>query len=227
MSPTSLSQATVDTLINIWENFLSGLASVIPAIIVFTIGWFVAVIIGSTIAKVLKQVKFNSLVEKGGWKRAMDRAEVNINPSEFIGGIVKWVIIITFLMVSVEMLGSVQFANFLGDILAYIPNVLVALLIFVVTVVVVDILSKIVKTTVEKSGIKHTNFATALVRWSIWIFAGLIILEQLGIAESFMQILFSGVVATLAIALGLSFGLGGKNVAQELLEKLKRQLADR
>ncbi|SRR6056297_34464 len=227
MSPTSLSQATVSTLIEIWEGFLSSLASIIPAIFVFTIGWFAAVIIGSTIAKILKKVKFNSLLEKGGWKRAMNRAEININPSEFIGGIIKWVIIIIFLMVSVEMLGSVQFANFLKEILAYIPNVLVALLIFVVTVVVVDILTKLVKTTVEKSGIEHANYATALVRWSVWIFAGLIILEQLGIAESFMQILFSGLVATLAIALGLSFGLGGKDVAQELLEKLKRQLEGR
>lgn len=227
MSPTNLSQATVDTLIQIWENFLSSLASVIPAVIVFTIGWFVAVIIGSTIAKILKQVKFNNLLEKGGWKKAMDRAEVNIDPAEFIGGIIKWVIVITFLMVSVEMLGSVQFANFLREILAYIPNVLIALLIFIVTVVVVDILTKLVKTSVEKSGVKYTNYATVLVRWSLWTFAIIIILEQLGIAESFMQILFSGVIATLTISLGLAFGLGGKDVARELLEKVKNQVTER
>ena len=96
-------------------------------------------------------MKFNQLFEKAGWKEALEKAELKVNAADFIGAICKWVLAIVFLLAAVEILGFVQFANFLRDVLAYLPNVIVAALIFVVTVILVDIIEKIVRAAVEKA----------------------------------------------------------------------------
>jgi hypothetical protein len=221
---TELSQSTIEALSTLWGQTLIFLPKLIFGIVIFIVGWFIAVGIGALIAQVLTKLKFNSISDKGGWKNALDKAEITVNPSEFIGGIVKWILVITFLTWSVEILGSNQFAQFLGDVLAYLPNVIVAALIFVVTVVLVDIVEKIVKATVEKSKVGYSQMASSIVKWAIWTFAILAILEQLGIARPFMQIIFSGLVAMLAISFGLAFGLGGKETAADILGGLKKKL---
>ena len=136
----------------------------------------------------------------------------------------KWVLVIVFLLAAVEILGLVQFAGFVKNVLAYLPNVIVAALIFVVTVIVVDIVEKVVRAAVEGVKVGYGHFVSAIIKWSIWIFAVLAILHQLGIARSFMETLFTGFVAMLVIALGISFGLGGKEVAAEILRDLRNKL---
>ncbi len=215
---------TFQALQNLWQGFVSFLPKIIGAIIVFVIGWFVAVGIGRLIAEILKRLKLNRLFEKGGWKQALEKADLKVDVAEFIGAIFKWVLVIVFLLAAVEILGLTQFADFLKDVLAYLPNVIVAALIFVVAVIIADILEKIVRATVEKIRIGYAQLAGAIVKWAIWIFAILAILMQLKVAATLIQTLFTGLVAMLVIAAGLAFGLGGRETAKELLERLKRKV---
>lgn len=209
---------------NLWQGFLTFIPTLIGAIIVFIIGWFISVGIGKLIAEILTRIKFNQLFEKVGWKQALERAEIKVNASEFLGAIVKWILAIVFMLAAVEILGFVEFAAFLKSILAYLPNVIVAALIFVVTVILVDIVEKLVRATVEGVRVGYGHLVSAIIKWSIWIFAILAILHQLGIAKPFMETLFTGFVAMLVIALGISFGLGGKEVAADILQNLKNKL---
>ena len=220
----SWAETTTVALQNLWQGFLTFIPTLVGAIVVFLIGWAISVGIGKLIAEILTRIKFNQLFERAGWKEALERAELKVNASEFVGAIVKWVLVIVFLLAAGEILGFVQFADFLKSILAYLPNVIVAALIFVVTVIVVDIVEKVVRAAVEGVRIGYGHFVSAIIKWSIWIFAVLAILHQLGIARSFMEILFTGFVAMLVIALGISFGLGGKEVAGEILQNLKNKL---
>ena len=217
---------TVQALQNLWQGFLNFIPSLIGAIIIFVIGWFISVGIGKLASEILKKLRFNQIFEKEGWKKALAKAEIKVDASGFIGAIVKWILIIVFLSISVEILGLPHFADFLKGILDYLPNVIVAALIFVVAVILSDIVEKIVRTTVESIKVGYGQVVSAIVRWSIWIFAILAILHQLGIARPFMEILFSGLVAMLVISLGLAFGLGGKDVAAEILENFKRKLKE-
>ncbi|PJA83203.1 MAG: hypothetical protein CO146_01595 [Candidatus Nealsonbacteria bacterium CG_4_9_14_3_um_filter_37_29] len=217
-------ETTTYALQNLWQGFLSFIPTLIGAIIVFIIGWFIAIGIGKLIAEILTRIKFNQLFEKTGWKEALEKAELKVNAAEFVGAIVKWVLVIVFLLAAVEILGFVQFAAFLKSALAYLPNVIVAALIFVVTVIVVDIVEKIVRAAVEGVKIGYGHLVSVIVKWSIWIFAILAILHQLGIARPFMETLFTGFVAMLVISLGISFGLGGKEVAAEILQDLRKKL---
>jgi small-conductance mechanosensitive channel len=111
-------------------------------------------------------------------------------------------------------------------VLAYLPNVIVAALIFVVTVIVVDIVEKVMRAGVESIKVGYGHMVSVVVKWSIWVFAILAILHQLGIAKPFMETLFTGLVAMLVLAFGISFGLGGKEVAGEILQDLKRKLKE-
>jgi len=218
------SLVTLQALQNLWQGFLNFIPVLIGAILIFVIGWFIAIGIGKLIAEILTRIKFNQLFEKAGWGEALEKAGLKVNAAEFVGVIVKWVLVIVFLLAAVEILGFVEFAGFLRSVLAYLPNVVVAVLIFVVTVIVVDIVEKIVRAAVEGVKVGYGHLVSAIIKWSIWIFAVLAILHQLGIAKPFMETLFTGFVAMLVISLGISFGLGGKEVAAEILQDLKKKL---
>ncbi len=220
-------ETTTLALQNLWQGFLAFIPTLIGALVVFIIGWFISVGIGKLISEILTKIKFNQLFERAGWKQALEKADLKVNASEFVGAIVKWVLVIVFLLAAVEILGFIQFAGFLKSVLAYLPNVIVAALIFVVTVIVVDIVEKIVRAGVEGVKVGYGHLVSIIIKWSIWIFAILAILHQLGIAKAFMETLFTGFVAMLVISLGIAFGLGGKEVAAEILRDLRNKLRER
>ncbi len=215
---------TMSALDGLWQGFADRIWSIIGAILVFVIGWFIAIGIGRLIAEILKRFKLNRLFEKAGWKEALEKAELKVDVAEFIGAIFKWILVIVFLMAAVEILELEQFASFLKDVLAYLPNVIIAALIFVVAVIIADVVEKIVRATVEKIRIGYAQLAGAIVKWAIWIFAILAILMQLNVATTLIQTLFTGLVAVLVISAGLAFGLGGRDVAKSFLEGLQRKI---
>jgi len=215
---------TINALKDLWQGFLNFIPDLIGAIIVFVIGWFISVGVGKLIAKILVKLKFNKVFEKTGWKEALEKAELKVDAAGFIGAIVKWVLVIVFLLAAVEILGLVQFADFLKSVLAYLPNVLIAALIFVVTVIVVDIVEKLVRASVERIKVGYGHLVSIIIKWSIWVFAVLAILHQLKIAQPFMEDLFRGIVAMIVIVVGLAFGLGGKEVAAETLAGLRKKI---
>jgi len=180
--------------------------------------------VGKLVAVILERIKFNRLFEKGTWKAALEKAELKVNPSEFIGAIFKWVLIIVFLQVAVGILGWVQFAALLDRVIGYLPNVIVAALIFVVAVIVADIVEKIVVAAAEGARFAYTHLAGAIVKWAIWIFAILAILRQLIIAPELVNTLFSALVYGVVAVLVIAFGLGGKEVAAEILQDVRKKL---
>lgn len=221
---TNWYSTTIDALMGLWQGFLNFVPALIGAIVVFFIGWLISVAVGKLVAGILKKARFNQVFEKGVWKEALTKAEFKVDASEFIGAVVKWVLAIVFLMAAVEILGLVAFAGFLNNVLAYLPNVLVAVFIFVVAVIIADILEKVVRATVESISIGYGHLAGVIVRWSIWIFAFLAILVQLKITPSLIQTLLTGLVALIALAGGIAFGLGGKDVAGEIVRDLYKKL---
>lgn len=218
---------TLDSLQNLWQDFISYLPKIVGALVVVIVGWLVAVGIGKIVTEILRRIKFDTLFEKGVWKNALQKAEWKIDPSGFIGAIVKWVLFVSFLIAAVEILGFVQFAIFVGKIAAWLPNIIVAAAIFVVAVIVAEYFPKIIRAGVEGLEIKYSSLLETLARGAIWIFAILAILMQLGIAEDLIMTLFTGFVAFLVIAGGLAFGLGGKEFAAEFLEDIKKKMKEK
>lgn len=215
---------TSDALLNLWAGFLSWVPKFLGALVVFLVGWVFAGAIAKLVNEILGKLKFNEIFERTGWAEAFRRAELKVNVSEFLGAIVKWTLVFVFLLAAVEILGFLQFAVFLTRVLAFLPNVVVAALIFVVATILADIFQKVVVASVERANIGYAKFAGFMVRWAILGFAFLAILVQLGIAKDLILVLFKGVVALIALAFGLAFGLGGQDVAGETLKDLRNRL---
>jgi len=218
---------TLEALQNTWQGFLSFLPNLIGAIIIFVIGWLVSLAVGKAVAEILQRIKFNQIFERTGWKEAFEKAEIRVAPSEFLGAIVKWVLVIVFLLVTVEILGFEQFAVLLREFISWLPNLIVAIAIFVVAIILADILEKIVKASLKKIEIEYARFLGTAVKWAIYIFAFLAILLQLEVASEIINTLILGFVGMISLALGLSFGLGGKDIAARIIEDLRRKISEK
>ncbi len=218
---TTWGDAFTYSLQSIWVSFMDFVPRFLFAVIVFIIGWIIGSVIGKAVAQVISALKVDKALESAGMDNVMNRAGIKLSVGGFIGGVVKWFIIIVFLVASLDILQLNAVTDFLKtDVLGYLPNVIVAALILVIATVVADFMGKVVMASAKAGNVRVANFLGTLVRYAIWIFAFIIALGQLGIAAAYMQILFTGLVAMLAIAGGLAFGLGGKEAAMHTLEKL-------
>ncbi len=222
--PTEWYLTTYSVFTDLWKGFFAFMPKFFGAFLVFFVGWVFASAVGKLVKQVLKRLKLNQFLEKAGWEEAFKKADLDVDVSEFLGAIVKWVLVIVVLLASVEILGFLQFAVFLSKILSFVPNVLVAVLMLMVSAVLADIFEKIVVAAIEKASIGSAKAIGLLAKWAIMIFAILAALVQLGIARQMILTLFTGIIALLVISLGLAFGLGGKDIASETLRDLKNKL---
>ncbi len=220
----NLDTVTVDFALKLWVDFLSFLPILILGLFILLFGWFFSVGIGKIVSEVLRKAKLDDVFNKEGWKEAMDKAKIHISASQFIGSIIKWIFFIIFLWATLSTWGLNHFANFMERIIEYIPNVVVASLIFVVAVILADFLAKIIVAATEKAKFTYTHLAGEIVRWSIWVFALFAVLIELGIAQELLLTLFTGIIALIVIAGGIAFGLGGKEVAEDVLKDLRKKL---
>ncbi len=209
------------SLQGIWASFINFVPAFLFAVIIFIIGWVIGTIIGKAIDQVIGALKIDKMLEGAGIDGVMQKAGMRLNIGGFIGAVVKWFIIVVFLVASLDILQLTAVTDFLkNDVLGYLPHVIVAALVLVVATVIADFMGKVVASSAKAANVRSANFLGTLVRYAIWIFAFIVALSELGIAAGYMQILFTGLVAMLAIAGGLAFGLGGKEWANGAISHL-------
>lgn len=216
------------SLIGLWYGFINFVPGLLGAVILFIIGWAVGSIIGKAVTQLVSVLKVDSLFESAGASDFMTRAGLKMNASRFIGGLVRWFIIVVFLMASLEIIGLTQVNDFLREaVLYYLPKVVIASLVLIIATVLADAMKKLVRASAQAANIRSANMLGSITLYAIWGFAFIIALSELGIATAFMQILFTGFIAALAIALGLSFGLGGKEAAARAIDKISSDMSSK
>lgn len=221
-------QAFNESLMNLWAGFISFVPSLLGAIILFIIGWVVGSVIGKAIAQVINALKIDKLFEGAGASEVLNRAGMKLNVGGFIGALVKWFIIVVFLMASLEILGLTQVNDFLREaVLFYLPKVIIATLVLVIATVIAGTMQRLVESSARAANVRSANMLGSIVKYAIWTFAFIIALSELGIATAFMQILFTGLVAALAIACGLAFGLGGKDAAGRAVDRFSHDMSNK
>jgi small-conductance mechanosensitive channel len=110
-------------------------------------------------------------------------------------------------------------------VILYLPRVIVAVFVLLVSAVIAETMQRIVVGASRAAEIKHSNFLGSVTRWSIWIFAILTALYQLGVAQALIQTFFTGFVVAFALAVGLAFGLGGQDAASKYLAHLSSEFS--
>jgi hypothetical protein len=209
----------------VWGGVIAFLPKLIVALVVFIVGWIIASLLARAVDQIIRSIKLDSALRGAGFEQTLSRAGFALNSGRFVGELVRWFIIVVFLVASLDIVNLSQVTSFLREVvLGYLPQVIVAVLVMLVAVVIAEAVRKIVVGSAKAAHIKMAGFLGQLSRWAILIFALLVALSQLGIGVAFLQTLFTGVVIALALAFGLSFGLGGQSAAAHYLEHLASEM---
>ncbi len=223
----SLGEAVLESLESLWFATLDYLPTLLGALLVLVVGLVIAGVVKKLVVKLLRMFKVDRALEVSGVEAALEKQDIRFDGSQIMGDLIKWFIIIAVLIAVFDILGLVAVNAFLTEILAYLPNVVATLLILLVASVLAEFVRKLVVGTATAANVKTASFLGAVAKSAIWVFAILAGINQLGIASELVQILFSGMVFATALALGLSFGLGGRQAASLLIEKVGKDNAPR
>lgn len=216
------------SLIDLWQQFIGFIPSLIAALVVFFVGWAIAIAVGRIVEKLLVILRINQAFENiKGLKEAAGRASLKINIPLLIGEIVKWFLLVVTLLATTDILGLQEVSMFLREVLAYIPNVVVAALILVIAVVLGNFVHRTVEASVRAAGFGASSIIAAISKWAIIIFAFMAALVQLNVVPSLIQTILMALFAMLALAGGLAFGLGGKDLASKWLQKIEGDVVGR
>ena len=220
--------AVVGSLSNLWFQFATFLPNLIAALVVFFVGWAIAVAAGRLVEKLLVVLRINQAFEHlKGFKAAVERANLRLDISLLIGEIVKWFLIIVTLLAATDILGLSEISRFLTSVLLYIPNVVVAALILIIAVVLANFVYRTVEASITAAGFGSATIVAAVSKWAIIVFALLAALTQLNVAVTLIQTIVTAFFAMIALAGGLAFGLGGKELATRWLKKFETDLTGR
>lgn len=214
----------VNTVTSIIGNTLYNLSTYLPqffaGLLILLIGIVIASIFHHLVIVFFKVIKIDKWLQEAH----LTKDKEHLVWPDIIAELIRWSVLILFLVPAVEAWGLPRATEVLNQLLLYIPNVFVAVLIAFIGLVVANLAFDIVRHAIKGVGGKQSVAIATLARYTIVFFTALIALNQLGVASDLIRILFTGIVAMIAIAGGLAFGLGGKDIASEILEALKGKL---
>lgn len=206
---------------------LAGFASAIPKIIGFililVIGWFVAGLVAGAVASLLRAVKFNDLAQRSGFSGFVQKAGIKTDAAGVLANVAKWFIRLIVLVVAFDALGLPAVSQVLQDLLLFLPNLIVALVVLVLAGLAANALAGIVRGATAQAGLGNPEMLANVARIAVWGFGIIVAVNQLGIAATLVNTLFIGVVGAVALAAGLAFGLGGRDAAAQAIQSWSQQ----
>lgn len=215
----------IQALGDLYSKTLSYLPNLIVAIIVVVIGWLLAVFLGKLVYKILEVIKIDHLANQLGLRNLSAKVEKKLSLAALGGWLVKWFFFLGSFIAAADILGLQEVSNFLyQDVLNYAGHVIVAMAVLLLGILAANFFSAIVTATVKASGLHKGDVLGAMTKWAILAFAVIAALSQLQIATAFLEDLFRAIIAMLAIAGGLAFGLGGRDHAKKILDAIESDL---
>ena len=216
---TDFSTAFMASIAGAMAMFFSAVPRVVGFVLILVIGWFIATLIGKAVAGLLHAVRFNALADRAGISAFVQKMGVKTDLSGFLGEIIKWFIRIIVMVVAFDGLGLPAVSAVLTQFLLWLPNLVVALVIIVLGGLAAQALQSIARGAASESGFSNPEMIAKIAKIAVWIFTIVIAVNQLGIAVTLINTLFMGFVGAVALALGLAFGLGGKETAAKIVSK--------
>lgn len=214
---------------NITETIISSLNQGLFSVIAFLPSFFagliillIGIILGSIVKKLviglLDALKVESYLKKYGVTEGKE-----ISWTGILSEITRWAVIILFLIPTADVWKLPQITTILNSFLLYLPNVFVAAIIGFVGLILARIASDLVAASTKKLSPEASHTMASATRVAVIIFVLLAVLNQLGVAQDLVRILFTGFVAMIALAGGIAFGLGGKDSARDLLDSFRKK----
>ncbi len=203
------------------------LVNVLLVIVILIIGWVLSRLVQGLVTKLLRAVRLDDLSDRIELDAILEKGGIKYSLSELVGILVYWVGILITVVVAINAVGLTTAADLLNRIVLYVPNIIIGIFILILGMFVATLLGNIVHTAASNAGLAQDKLFGNLAKIVVMIFAIAITLEQLGIGAEIIKLTISIILGSMGLALGLSFGLGCKDMAAkfmaEMVDKLKKK----
>ncbi|MES2262393.1 MAG: small-conductance mechanosensitive ion channel [Pseudomonadota bacterium] len=216
---TNWSDAMIASLTGAASMFFAAIPRLIGFAIILIVGWIIAALIEKAVVAVLRAVHFNVMAERAGLAGFIQKSNIRDDAAGTVGIVAKWFIRLIVLVVAFDALGLPAVSDILRQLLMWLPNLVVALAVLVIGGIAANALSNVVRGTAAEGGLERPDLLAKVARYGVWAFAIMIAINQVGVATSLIDILLMAVVGAIALALGLSFGLGGRDTAATIVRR--------
>lgn len=206
---TSALQSALTTLL---DKISAILPNVIGAVIILIIGSIVAMLLGGVVGSAIKKLKIDMALEKTILYPVSQNLGIKLNTSKLFGDLVEWFILIIVFIAAADVAKLTQVTDFFNEVLLYLPNVFVAVIILLVASLLANFVASLITTSFKD----ELGYLSGIAKFAIFTFAVLAAMNQLQISRPLVEILFTGIVATGVLA----FGLGGKDTAGDIVKKI-------
>lgn len=211
------SDAITNSMAQALSLLLAAIPRIIGFIIVVAIGWFIASLIARAVSALLRSIRFNDMADRSGFAGFVANTGVETDSSGFVAEIAKWFVRLITLVVGFDALGLPAVSDVLRQLLLWLPNLVVAIAVLIFGGLAANWLAGLVRGATAKADLGNPDLLAAIARVAVWAFAIVIAVNQVGIARDLVNILFMAIVGALALALGLAFGIGGRDTAAEVV----------
>jgi mechanosensitive ion channel-like protein len=197
--------------------FLGAIPRILAFAAILIIGWFIASLIAKGVGAALRSMNFNDLAARSGFSNFVRNMGVGTDPSGALALTVKWFVRLIALIVAFDALGLPAVSQVLQQLLLWLPNVIVAIVVLVIAGLAANALASLVRGATAQAGFTNPGLLATITRVAVWGFGIVIAVNQLGIASTLVNTLFTALIGAVALALGLAFGLGGRDTASDIV----------
>ena len=199
--------------------FLAAIPKIIGFIIILAIGWIIAALVAKGAAALLRNIRFNDMSERSGFAGFVRNTGVYTDSTGFVADIAKWFIRLITLVVAFDALGLPAVSDVLRQLLLWLPNLAVAITVLIIGGLAANALAGLVRAATAEADLGNPHLLANIARVAVWAFAIVVAVNQIGIARELVNTLFMATVGAVALALGLAFGIGGRDTAAEMIRE--------
>jgi hypothetical protein len=222
------SEAFLSSLTAAMAVFFAAIPKVLGFAVILAVGWFIASLIARGVGALLRAVKFNEFADRSGFAGFIQKTGAKDTDSAgFLALLSKWFIRLIVLVVAFDALGLPAVSEVLRELLLWLPNLAVGMVVLVIGGLLANAAAGLVKGATASAGFQNPQLMSNVARTVVWVFAIIVAVNQIGIAKELVNTLFMGIVAIAVLALGISFGLGGRDVAAQLLGKWQAEAREK
>lgn len=228
---TNFFEAVMVSLAAALMTLLSFIPALIGAVILLIVGWVISGFVARIVSGLLQRVGFESAATRTGVTDFIRRTGAHqMTASLLMGEIVKWFIRLIFIEAAAQAVHLQAVTQVINQIILFIPNLVVALVVLMVGVMIARFVAGLVRGGASEAGLGNPDLLAKLAQYAIMAFAVIVAVNQVGIASTLVNTLFMAFVGAIALAVGLAFGLGGREVAAQMTQRwymTGRRSADR
>jgi hypothetical protein len=204
-----------------FEQLYGYIPALFGALVILFAGYLLARLLEKGTDRLMRRIRFNQILEKGGVMQAVERSGSHINPTRVAGSLVFWFVMFAVMLVAANALGLQSLANVFSELVSYIPSVIAAIVIMIVGIVLGSFVGGLIKA--SAGGLRGGPTLASAGKGGVIMLATFMSLQELGVATEIVTTAFAILFGAVALALSLSFGIGNRDLAGEVTREWYRR----